>query len=209
MKLILNGFSGKMGSVVYDYLKQNNIFVGLGDLENKITEDMVERCDAIIDFSSVESAKSLFELAIKHHKNMIIGTTGFLDNEIKHFKEKSKQANISLFLIYNFLPSVHCLKKIIDDLNFDELYLTESHHKSKKDKPSGTAKFLLSNLDDKKVKITSIRTDFYCYEHKIELINEFETIEIVHRCYNKIGYAKGVEYALNQLGTFVGLKQYF
>ncbi|MCH5171313.1 MAG: hypothetical protein J1F31_00535 [Erysipelotrichales bacterium] len=207
MKLVLNGFSGKMGSVVYEYLKQNHEFIGLGDLENKITEDMIKKCDAIIDFSSRDSSLSIFKMATKYHKNMIVGTTGFLDTDLKYFEEKSKEANISLFVVYNFLPSVHHLKKFIDSLDFDKLYITESHHKSKKDKPSGTAKFLLTDLAKEKVEVASIRTDFYCYEHKIEVINEFETIEIVHRCYNKVGYAKGVELALQQLGTFVGLKQ--
>ena len=207
MKLILNGYSGKMGRVVYDYLKEKNDFVGMGDIENEITEDMIKECDAIIDFSSRESALSIFEMARKYHKNMIIGTTGFLEADLRYFEERSKEANISLFVVYNFLSSIHHLKKFIDNLDFQKLYLTESHHNSKKDKPSGTAKFLLKNLNKQKVKVTSIRTDFYCYEHKIEFINEFETIEIVHRCYNKIGYAKGVELALKQLGTFVGLRQ--
>ncbi|MCH5179641.1 MAG: hypothetical protein J1F32_00265 [Erysipelotrichales bacterium] len=207
MKLVLNGFTGKMGSVVYDYLKSKYEFVGLGDIDNKITEDMIKECDAIIDFSSPDSSLQIFKIAQKFHKNMIIGTTGFSSEELRYFEEKSKESDISLFVVYNFLPSIHKIKRLIDNMDFNELYLTETHHKSKKDKPSGTAKFLLKNIDDKKINVTSFRTDFYAYEHKISLINEFETIEIVHRCYNKVGYAKGVELALKQLGTFIGLRQ--
>ncbi len=208
MNLVLNGYSGKIGNVVYEYLKSRNYeFVGLGDKEHPLVEDMIRKADAIIDFSTTKSAVSLFELAIKYKKNMIIGTTGFTEKELQHFADKSKDCGISLFVVYNFLPSIHFIKKLLENLDYEKVLLIESHHKSKADIPSGTAKFLVKNLDEQRVEIISNRTEFFCYEHKINIINQFENIEIAHRCYNKIGYAKGVELALKQLGLFIGLRQ--
>lgn len=207
MKILLNGYSGKMGCVVYDYLKDKYDFVALCDKDKQIKEKDILNADVIIDFSTVESAKSAFALATKHHKHIIIGTTGFKDEEISFFAKESKNAKISTFLIANFLKSIQAIKKLLNDLDINKLYLSEKHHKSKKDQPSGTAKYLLEKTPKDLINIQSVRTDFYCYEHRLEIINEFETIEIVHRCYNKVGYAKGVEIALSKLGSFIGLKQ--
>lgn len=207
MKILLNGYSGKMGSVVYAYLKDKYEFVALCDIRNLVKEEDVINSDIIIDFSSIECAKRAFDLAVKHQKNIIIGTTGFNEDDVQYFAKQSKEAKISMFLIPNFLKSIQELKKFLNNLDIKELYLNEKHHKSKKDRPSGTAKYLLKKIPEELVFVNSARTDFYCYEHKIEIINEFETIEIVHRCYNKIGYAKGVEIALLKLGSFIGLRQ--
>ena len=86
------------------------------------------------------------------------------------------------------------------------IYVTDKHHKSKVDQPSGTSLALVNGINKNKLNFISKRVDFFVYEHVIEINNEFETIEITHRCYNKVGYAKGVEKALSKINTFIGLK---
>lgn len=211
MKLILQGYSGKMGKVVYEYLKKRgHEFCGLFDENNVVIEDAFETCDAIIDFSNIEAAKKIFDLAIIYKKPIIIGTTGFNESQIKIMEQMASDAEISAYLVFNFLPSIKILKDTIESLDdsHDKVYLSETHHESKKDSPSGTAKYLLENLSNNKVQILSKRVPYLVYEHHIEMINEFESIEIIHKCYNKIGYAKGVEKALQTLGTFVGLRRH-
>ena len=185
MKLILQGYSGKMGEVVYNYLKtKEHEFVQLLDKDNnKINYTRVKESEAIIDFSTPASSLTLFECALKYKKPMIIGTTGFKDEEINYIKNKSKEAGIGVYLVYNFLSSINFLNKVIKQLSVDSdsIYVIDRHNKSKKDQPSGTS-----------------------YEHKVEINNEFETIEIIHKCYNKLGYAKGVEKALRKINGFVG-----
>ena len=210
MKLILQGYSGKMGEVVYNYLKtKGHEFVQLLDKDNnKINYTRVKESEAIIDFSMPTSSLTLFECALKYKKPMIIGTTGFKDEEINYIKNKSKEAGIGVYLVYNFLSSINFLNKVIKQLSVDSdsIYVIDRHNKSKKDQPSGTSKLLVKGVDKNKVHFISERLDFYAYEHKVEINNEFETIEIIHKCYNKLGYAKGVEKALRKINGFVGTR---
>ena len=84
MKLILQGYSGKMGSIVHAYLKsKNHEFVQLLDQFNQdVSIEALINCDAIIDFSNPKSSLRLFSYALKYHKPMIIGTTGFSKSEL-------------------------------------------------------------------------------------------------------------------------------
>ena len=210
MKLILQGYSGKMGSIVYEYLKtKNHEFVQLLDQFNQdISIEALINCDVIIDFSTPQSSLRLFSYALKYHKPMIIGTTGFSNDELDYIRIGSKKANIGVYVIYNFLSSINVLKKAIKELSKDSnlIYVIDKHHNSKIDKPSGTSLALVSGINKSKLNFISKRVDFFAYEHVIEINNEFETIEITHRCYNKVGYAKGVEKALSKINTFIGLK---
>jgi len=206
----MQGYSGKMGSIVYNYLNEKGYtFLALLDENNSnLTSDEMKKCDAIIDFSCPNASLKLFDMATKYHKPMIIGTTGFTKEQEDYIKDESIQSGISVYLVANFLESMQILKDAISKLGSEakSIYLDERHHKSKKDQPSGTAKFLISELDKNKVSVISKRLDHYVYEHHIEINNEFETIEITHKCYNKLGYAKGVEKALKSLNTFKGVK---
>ena len=210
MKLILQGYSGKMGEVVYNYLKtKGHEFIQLLDKDNnKINHTRVKECDVIIDFSSPASSLALFDYALKYKKPMIIGTTGFKDKEINYIKRKSKESGIGVYLVYNFLSSINILNKVIKQLSVDSdsIYVIDRHNKSKKDQPSGTSKLLTKGVNKNKLHFTSERVDFYVYEHKVEINNQFETIEIIHKCYNKLGYAKGVEKALRKINGFVGTR---
>lgn len=206
----MQGYSGKMGSIVYDYLKNKEYnFISLIDETHKIQEEKIAQCDVIIDFSIPFAALNLFKYAIKYHKPIIIGTTGFSKSELNFMEVSSLEAGISAYVVYNFLNSIQKIKELIDDLstNATSIYLEEKHHKSKLDKPSGTAKYLLKDVN-KEVHILSKRLDNFIYEHKIEINNEFESIEITHKCYNKLGYAKGVEKALSNINKFKGVKYY-
>ena len=155
MKLILQGYSGKMGEVVYNYLKtKGHEFVQLLDKDNnKINYTRVKESEAIIDFSTPTSSLTLFECALKYKKPMIIGTTGFKDEEINYIKNKSKEAGIGVYLVYNFLSSINFLNKVIKQLSVDSdsIYVIDRHNKSKKDQPSGTSKLLVKGVDKNKV----------------------------------------------------------
>ena len=62
MKLVLQGFSGKMGKVVYKYFKENGYtFVGLFDEKHKIQAKKIAKC-------LCNSQKS-YTFAVKKTKN--------------------------------------------------------------------------------------------------------------------------------------------
>ena len=75
--------------------------------------------------------------------------------------------------------------------------LIETHHKSKIDKPSGTAKSLseIIRVDD----IVSIRNEDLSSSHLIRLSNEFESIDINHIVYDKKIFVLGILESINFL----------
>ncbi len=85
------------------------------------------------------------------------------------------------------------LKKMNDfiDDSYD-IEITETHHRFKKDKPSGTA-ILLKNIIDKEVEeIHSKRLGSEFGEHEIEFATTGEIIKLTHRAYSREAFTKGV-----------------
>ena len=72
--IFINGLSGKMGKTI------NNLILDDPDFEIVKT---VSESDVVIDFSRPESTIPLVEKAKEHKKPVIIGTTGFSENELK------------------------------------------------------------------------------------------------------------------------------
>ena len=73
MKIILNGYKGRIGSVIYDYLYNKKYDVEGFDLDKPITDQT--EFDIAIDFSSPAGALKLFYLCLEKNKPLIIGTT--------------------------------------------------------------------------------------------------------------------------------------
>ena len=129
---------------------------------------------------------------------MLIGTTGFNEDELDEINKISKE--IPLLLAPNTSMGIALLKKILDYskevLNVASLIeIHEQHHKEKKDSPSGTAinikdqlKDILSNKD---IYIESSRVGNSPGAHTIKLSFEEETIEISHKAKDRSIFAKG------------------
>ena len=60
MKIILKGYKGKMGKIVYDYLCNKGYEIEGFDLEHPISKDV--EFDIAIDFSSLSVKPSYFSL---------------------------------------------------------------------------------------------------------------------------------------------------
>ena len=72
-----------------------------------------------------------------------------------------------------------------------EIHISESHNKSKKDAPSGTAKDFARMLQLSTDKIEFDRTDEDKNSHKIAFSNNFESLELRHDTANRSIYAQG------------------
>ena len=131
--IFVNGLSGKMGTAIQNLVSDESGF--------KIVKTAMDS-DLIIDFSRPESTVHLLQEAEEHSKPMIIGTTGFSQNEIKLIEKASKK--IPIVLSYNMSKGIYYFKKNIKQFlenNSDSFkcLITETHHTEKVDAPSGTA----------------------------------------------------------------------
>jgi 4-hydroxy-tetrahydrodipicolinate reductase len=80
-----------------------------------------------------------------------------------------------------------------------EINISEKHHKSKIDAPSGTAISLAQSANIEEKKIKSIREGEYGNWHKATIANDFEELEIKHSAAKRNIYAQG---ALNIVKWF-------
>jgi 4-hydroxy-tetrahydrodipicolinate reductase len=107
--------------------------------------ELVEKADAVIDFTTPKATLAVTEAIAKKGGIHIIGTTGFSDAEQQ--KIKSLAASAVIVQSGNFSLGVNLLERLVEKAAgiLNEIYdieIFEMHHKDKKDAPSGTALML-------------------------------------------------------------------
>ncbi|PPR47823.1 MAG: 4-hydroxy-tetrahydrodipicolinate reductase [Alphaproteobacteria bacterium MarineAlpha5_Bin9] len=147
IKVAIAGCLGRMGQELTRKVsnhKQIN-FVGGFDVKNdkNFINKIFKKADIVIDFSSTNAIKNNLKLALLHKTSLVIGTTGLNQKEYSLLKNASKKIPIlyssNMSLGVNLLFSlVQQVASILDKSDYD-IEISETHHKHKKDAPSGTA----------------------------------------------------------------------
>ena len=106
-------------------------------------ESVIDECDVIIDFSTKENAMDVLNLAIKHKKALVNGTTGFSADEMQRFYDAASQ--IPMLYAANTSKLVNVMNKLLELVastvgNELDIEILEMHDQWKKDAPSGTSK---------------------------------------------------------------------
>ena len=97
--------------------------------------------DIIIDFTVASSAMKTINWAIENNIDIIVGTTGFSKEDLKHIKEKASSSKSKTLIAPNFSIGAVLMIKISGMIAkyFDNCEIIELHHDKKKDAPSGTS----------------------------------------------------------------------
>ena len=170
----IHGGSGKMGTMIYECLKDNKeakvsaiwTFEELSYTPScVVTEDFDEffnNCDVVIDFTIRQGALNLLNYAKNHPKPICMGTTGLGEDGMALLKECSEK--MPILYATNMSLGVAVLNKLVSlaskALREFDCEIVEMHHKHKKDAPSGTALTLAEsaasarNLDLKNVRVS-------------------------------------------------------
>jgi len=183
-----------------DLGKDLGALIGRSNININILEGISNEkdIDLIIDFSRPQNSIQISRFARKENIPMLIGTTGFSDDELDEINEISKE--IPLLIAPNTSMGIALFKKILDYskevLNVaSSIEIYEQHHKEKKDSPSGTAINLKDQLKDilfdKDIHIESSREGDSPGLHTIKLSFEDETLEISHKATDRSVFAKG------------------
>jgi len=188
----------------------NNIKIQSNNLKAFINTDV------IIDFSSPEGSLQVIALAVKLKKNVIVGTTGFTENQNQIILKASKK--IAIFKSGNMSLGINILEYIAKIVakkipNSYHISITDNHHKNKIDYPSGTAlmlasavakgkskklKSLIGKFSFKKNIMTNNKINFFIArkgstigKHSIEFNNNIEKIELKHDALSRELFANG------------------
>ncbi|MDC0166032.1 4-hydroxy-tetrahydrodipicolinate reductase [Gammaproteobacteria bacterium] len=191
--IYINGLSGKMGSSICD--------LSTNDETISIVNDDIKNADVVIDFSRPDSSLKVLNQCIHYKKPLLIGTTGFNENQIKTIQEAAKE--IPILLSFNMSKGIFTLKKSIKDFlssneHILECVIEEVHHKNKVDSPSGTAIELQTLIQDNNlsnnvtsINIKSERTLDVFGIHKVVFFNNSENIEFKHEALSRKVFANG------------------
>ena len=198
VRVTLIGAAGRMGETVRELAEKDpDIQIAeLCDLGDSI-EPAMKTCDVAIDFSQADSIDEICRAASHHGKSLVIGTTGHSQQQRKTIEETAH--SVPIVLASNFSVGVNVLfwltQKAAELLGSDfNPEIVETHHKMKKDAPSGTAKTLaeiLKSVRSSEIAIQSIREGDVVGEHTVIFEGPGERLELTHRAANRGIFALG------------------
>lgn len=206
--------SAAIGKPINDAL---NLLNASGDISANVTEACKD-ADIYIDFTIPKvTLDALSKLAQTKVKGLIIGTTGFNDEENQSFDEYAK--HFAIVKTGNFSLGVNLLSRLVEiaaktlSSNWD-IEIVEAHHRRKIDAPSGTAILLgdaaakgrEGDLNNLKLKLrdgitgprpnggigfSAIRGGTIIGEHDVRFEGESESIILTHKAQDRSIFANG------------------
>jgi len=200
LRVLLVGSAGRMGKTIVDLAKgdPNIDSVAQCDLGDAI-EPAMNNCDVVIDFSHADAIEGICHAALQHRQSLVIGTTGH--SAIQQQLIAKTAESLPIVFASNFSIGVNALfalaSKAAEILGPEfNLGIVETHHRMKKDAPSGTAKTLAEilrtarKLNDQ-VPIQSIREGEMVGDHTVSFAGPGERLELTHRASSREIFARG------------------
>ncbi len=214
----MNGANGRMGQTILSCAARDAEIEVVGELDmGDSLRDVIEKCDAVIDFSHHSVTGEVAEICAAAGKSLVIGTTGQSDEEIARVQQVSQK--IPVVFAPNFSVGVNTLfwltRKATEILGEDfDLEVVEMHHRHKKDAPSGTAKRLgeilaeasgVSYAEDtrhgrvgivgertkREIGMHAVRGGDVVGDHTVIYAGDGERVELTHKASSRETFANG------------------
>jgi 4-hydroxy-tetrahydrodipicolinate reductase len=185
------GGSGRMGQEIESLLQESGhkcVFKYdiLGEWKSGDPEVM-------IDFSLPQAFNGTVSYVNKYKIPLVIGTTGLSAEQLDILKSLSKK--VPIVQSYNFSVGIQMLLKcteiLKENLSEWDIEISETHHRFKKDKPSGTA-IMIKNLIGKDVNISSLRLGNVPGNHTVSFGGLGEVISLTHSATSRRTFTEGV-----------------
>jgi 4-hydroxy-tetrahydrodipicolinate reductase len=200
VRVLLVGAAGRMGQAIVRLAQSaSNIdIVAQCDLGDALGPAM-QKCDVVLDFSHADAIEGICRTALQHRQPLIIGTTGHSSGQRRIIEEAGK--SLPIVFASNFSVGVNALfsltRKAAEILGPEfDLEIVETHHRMKKDAPSGTARTLAEILKtarklDGQVPIQSIREGQVVGDHTVSFGGPGERLELTHRASSREIFVRG------------------
>jgi len=196
MGRLVEGIAVREGWEVDPKLDINDNAQGRG-----ITPESMEGVDVAVDCSQPEAVLPNIEASARAGVHVVVGTTGWSD---QRSKVEQIVRNSGIGLIYGanfslgmnlFFEIVSHAARIVGMIPQYDAYISEEHHRAKKDAPSGTALNLLDmmrpHLANPNLSIASIRAGSIPGTHVVGFDSAADTILLEHRARSRQGFAEG------------------
>ncbi|SHH72650.1 4-hydroxy-tetrahydrodipicolinate reductase [Ferrimonas marina] len=181
--------------------------------------------DVLVDFTSPESSLEFLAHCQANNKPMVIGTTGFSDEQKAQIADIAK--TVPVVLAPNMAVGVNLMFKLLEVAaevmgSYTDIEIIEGHHRYKKDAPSGTAlkmgeviaetlkrdlnqcaiygrEGITGERDRETIAFSTIRAGDIVGEHTALFADLGERLEITHKASNRMTFANGAMRAANWL----------
>jgi 4-hydroxy-tetrahydrodipicolinate reductase len=220
MNLALIGY-GRMGHEVERIAHEHGMkVVRTFDSENirslRLNAETLGDVDVCIDFSTPRVVLENIDAVVRAGRSMVVGTTGWYDH-LESVRKLVEQHNTGLVYSPNFSLGMNLFMHIVSDgarlldryPEYD-VAISETHHATKADSPSGTALVIGSlvvqamrrkqelitgqphdAIAPNQVHISSLRVGHVQGKHSVVFDSETDSIELVHSAKNRSGFARG------------------
>jgi len=241
LRIAITGAAGRMGKTLIEACQQTENcglsaaierpgisligadageLAGVGTLNVKLVDDIasvVDDFDTLIDFTSIESTLHNLQICKENKKHIIIGTTGFSDEQKTLIQQAAEET--AVVFAPNMSVGVNLCLKLLEMaasvLTEDyDIEIIEAHHRHKVDAPSGTAlrmgEVVADTLgrdlkecavygreghtgarDPKSIGFETIRAGDVVGDHTVMFATEGERVEITHKASSRMTFAKG------------------
>ena len=211
---------GKTGSLVAEVAHEHGHSVRVvGEEENRnasaLTAPFLAQFDVVVDFTTPEAVISNLRACLANGTRVVVGTTGWYDH-LDHMRDLAKRKGAALVYGTNFSLGVQALlrmtRELAQTLPHYEFSITETHHTTKKDAPSGTAlsiKQILESVNPAlNVTIKSHREGDAAGIHVIEARSANDMIELKHEAFSRRGFAEGAIRAAEWIAGKTGVWEF-
>ena len=219
MRILVLGH-GKTGKLVAEVATERGHSVHVLDAkENKdgaaLTHPFVAGFDVVIDFTSPEAVVSNMRACLATGAKMVIGTTGWYD-KLNDMKSLAERRGAALLYGTNFSIGVQLMLQLATKMSSalkDAGYtfsISETHHESKVDAPSGTAitlrKAVTSQIGEHRgVPIEAHRTGDVAGIHTLVATGPSDKLILTHESLSRRPFAEGAVRAAEWLSTRTGV----
>jgi 4-hydroxy-tetrahydrodipicolinate reductase len=194
---------GRTGSLVAEVAHERGHGVRVvGEEENRnaaaLTAPFLAGFDAVIDFTTPESALQNMRACLANGARVVVGTTGWYQH-LNDMRTLCERRGAALLYSPNFSIGVQALFKVARDLAVAapgyRFSITETHHAGKVDAPSGTALSLKKIMEAAhpglEVAVESKRVGDVPGIHEVEARSDNDCISLRHEAHSRRGFAEG------------------
>ena len=224
--IAVNGAAGRMGRTVIETAADHECEVAVGfdvdgpdEIGGVPVVDASAAADAlaeydpdvVIDFTVPEATIALADACVEAGVGMVVGTTGFDDDELAELDAASE--SVPVLKATNFSRGIQALlrsvRAAVGALEGYDLELLETHHNQKVDAPSGTANTILETVQEQRdvepvygreghapreedeIGVFARRAGDVRGEHELVLAGNDEVVSLSHRAEDRAVFAAG------------------
>ncbi|MBI1300053.1 MAG: hypothetical protein GC137_00205 [Alphaproteobacteria bacterium] len=209
--IVIIGASGKMGKIAEEALAASENFniVGRVGRQDDLAAVLEEtKPDVALELTDHASVLENSQTIIAHGVRPVIGASGLKQDDIKQLAKECKAQGIGGAVVPNFSIASAIANSMVGRLSqyFDDISIVEFHHAAKKDKPSGTARYVAEISGIPETEIASIRFDGYLAKQQVYISGVGERLVIDHESFNRDSFKKGILIACEKVMDFDELK---